>query len=768
MRVVMSEPVKLQNRLQAEFAEQPRSAARLPSQAEVADDIDPADAPGAAGEPASHATIRSIVAGAGLLLSALVLATGTVAGFYIAAAALGIAGLAGAAFLVWSRRPAAGTEAVGDRSWERSETSEILSAIHDVLGDIVLMRSLDGRILRANPVLRELTGRPDVEGRTCEELGLAFRSQAIPHRYDVDLEGPMGRRIYAWHDVTVRDPATGELVVHSIARDVTEERRAEGERERARQRAEEASAAKSRLLATVSHEIRTPLSGILGMSHLIGQTRLTAEQKNYLAGMRQSGHALVQLVDDLLDFSTIEAGRFQLRPSEEPVRPLLESVVEMLSHRAHEKGIEIGSFVAPEVPGLLLFDAPRLRQVLYNVVGNAVKFTHSGGVALNTTLNGETVVIRVTDTGPGMNREEQARIFDEFEQSGSAAQRSGGTGLGLAISARILREAGGALMLESTLGKGSTFTIRMPVEVRRTVAAGGSRKGMLKGSLVFLLAPAGPASTALLHTIDALGGACHLATSREEALDLVQSLSGQGVELTDIIVDNRLAGVFRRELADLAFLRESRARRIYLVNPEERGARAIGNGEGFDSWLIRPLRERSLVEVLRGRMKGIEVRDAINDNRPILKDLPETSPEPAPTSSSGLRILLAEDDPVNAMLVRSVLERAGHTVRHVPDYPALVSALAGVTDAGPFSADLVVTDLGMPGGDGEDMIARIVQRDFGNTHVPVLVLTADSRAGLRDDLIAAGADAVLEKPADPLHLLAEVARISRPSSAARK
>ncbi|MEW9616887.1 ATP-binding protein [Shinella sp. S4-D37] len=752
----MSEPVKLQERLEAEFAEAPRRSARVPLQQEgVVATTAPA--------PENHATVRNVIAGAGFLFGALVLATGLAAGFYVAAAALGLAGIAGAVFLLRTRRPVTGVEATHDRSWERSETSEILSAIHDALGDIVVMRALDGRILSANAVLSELTGASDVVGRTCEALGLTFRSQAIAHRYDVDVEGPGGSRIYSWHDVTVRDPVSGDLVVHSIARDVTEERRAESERERARQRAEEASAAKSRLLATVSHEIRTPLSGILGMSHLIGQTRLTAEQKNYLAGMRQSGHALVQLVDDLLDFSTIEAGRFQLRPSEEPVRPMLESVVEMLSHRAHEKGIEIGSFVSPDVPGLLLYDAPRLRQVLYNVVGNAVKFTHAGGVFLETTLGRGAVVIRVTDSGPGMNAEEQARIFHEFEQTGSAAQRSGGTGLGLAISARILSEAGGRLTLESTPGKGSTFTIRMPVERphRAAGAGGGARKGVLKGSLVFLLAPAGPASRALVRTIDALGGTCHLATGLDEALDLAEGLAGRRAELTDIIVDNRLAGVFRRELAELAVFRDSRARRIYLVNPEERGGRAIGNGEGYDSWLIRPLRERSLVEVLRGRMKGIEVRDAINDNRPILKDLPPAAAEPAETPATGARILLAEDDPVNAMLVRSVLERAGHTVRHVPDYTALVAALAGATDAGPFAADLVLTDLGMPGGEGKEMIARIVRCDYGNARLPVVVLTADSRAGLREALLAMGADAVLAKPADPAVLIAEIARLSR-------
>ena len=241
----MSEPVKLQDRLKAEFAEAPHRSARYLQQEATADPkvVDmTATAPAPLSE--SDATVRSVIAGAGLLFGALVLATGIAAGFYIAAAALGLAGIAGGVFLLRAHRPASGGEVTHDRSWERSETSEILSAIHDVLGDIVVMRALDGRILGANAVLTELTGETDIVGRTCEALGLTFRSQAIAHRYDVDVEAPTGKRIYSWHDVTVRDPASGDLVVHSIARDVTEERRAEDERERARLRAEEARAAK--------------------------------------------------------------------------------------------------------------------------------------------------------------------------------------------------------------------------------------------------------------------------------------------------------------------------------------------------------------------------------------------------------------------------------------------------------------------------------------------------------------------------------------------
>lgn len=751
----MSEPAKLQDRLRAEFADEPNDARLLPhnGRAEVVARLSPMALPGPADRrfPADHAILTGVIACLVLLSSGLVFVTGVVQEFYAAAFTLGVAGIAGALLLLRGglsadRHLKHHAEHHHDRNWEQSETSAVASAIHDILRDIVLVRSLDGRIIRANAVLSDLVGKVDLAGLTCMQIGLDIHTQALPHHYDVEIAAPGGMRIYAWHDITARDPVTGELVIHSIARDVTEERRAENLRALALIKAEDESEAKSRLLATVSHEIRTPLSGILGMSHLIGQTRLTAEQKNYLAGIRQSGHALVQLVDDLLDFSTIESGRFQLRPSEDPVRPLLEGVVEMLSPRAHEKGIEIGSFVSAEVPAVMLFDGPRLRQVLYNVIGNAVKFTVTGGVYLETTLEPGHIVVKVTDSGPGMTADEQARVFEAFEQAGGTSQRRGGTGLGLAISARILREAGGALTLESRPGCGSTFTIRMPAAL--TLAATSGRAGPLTGSSVFLYAPDGPVATALQRTIETLGGACRHVRTTADALELMQ---GDAAALTDIIVDNRLSGEFRRELADLPVFNDRSIRRVYLVNPEERTGRALGNGEGYDAWLIRPLRERSLIEVLRGRMKGIEIRDAINDNRPMLSA--PTVDVPVQPRKSG-RILLAEDDPVNAMLVRSMLAKAGFEVTVVDDFPSLLSTL---DDPGRLP-DLVITDLGMPGGDGLEIV-RGVCRD--KQSVPVIVLTAEGRRGLHEDLIASGAAAVLIKPAEPKALLAEVSRVTR-------
>ncbi|AJC77680.1 sensor histidine kinase/response regulator hybrid protein [Rhizobium etli bv. phaseoli str. IE4803] len=661
---------------------------------------------------------------------------------------LGLAVIAGYLLLTIRRH---GANKPGRQSMpERNDGAKLFADVHDVLGDITLGRTMDRRIVSANDTFRRLTGRLHPEGRSCEEIGLAFRPGPIPHCYDVEISTPEGQRIFVWRDVVTRDPASGRLLLQSVARDVTEERLIAQGREEARQKAEYNSAAKSRLLATVSHEVRTPLSGILGMTHLLAETRLTQEQQNYLANIRQSGHALTQLVEDLLDFSTIEVGRFELHPRSESLRKLLESVVEMLAHRAHEKGIEIGATVSSDVPEQMSFDPARLRQVLFNVIGNAVKFTQVGGVFIRVALDAGNLLITVADSGPGMTAEEQARVFGEFEQGGTVADKSGGTGLGLAISARIMREFAGALTVASEKGLGSEFTIRFPVDV------GGERSErrntLLAGNSVVLLAPAGAARTAIAETITTLGGICHLvgdgATAREKLLGMANG--GRGP--TDIIVDHRMSAEFSAHLADRAEIAALGLRKVLLVNPEERSAHPL---DLFDAWLIRPLREQSLIDVLRGRMRGMEKRDALNDNQPGFG----LSVAEMRVAASGLSILLGEDDPINAMLVRVVLEKGGHKVRHVEDFETLLDCALGEADA---RTDIIISDLSMPGGNGIDMLGRLRghERRLDHAPVPVIVLTADKSDESRRQVLLNGANRVMVKPVDPLRLLTEVQAVA--------
>lgn len=697
--------------------------------------------------------------GGGLVAGALLLAVGYGGGPLALAGLLGFLALAVTIAGLLTRRNKVRSADVDapllsehehDRLWEANEGTSLFATIHDALGDITVTRGMDRRILHANATFRRLTGKSNPEGSTLEEIGLVFRAVTAAAHQDAEIATPDGRRIFAWHDVMFRDPVSGRLSIQSVARDVTEERQAARLREEARLKAEYNSAAKSRLLATVSHEIRTPLSGILGMNHLLAQTPLTLEQANYLTGIRQSGNALVQLVEDLLDFSTIEVGRFQLRPRAETLRPLIEGVVEMLAHRAHEKGIEIAATVAADVPQTLEFDPARLRQVLFNVIGNAVKFTQTGGVLIRAGLDGGDLAISVRDSGPGMTGEEQARVFGEFEQAGNMLDRSAGTGLGLAISARILREFGGGLSVASELGSGSEFTIRFPVLAVAEQNGDGRRSSLLRNSNVLLLAPEGAASTAIAETIRTLGGRCRLIGPEDSESLVARSVAGHGDKpLTDLIVDHRMAPWYFREGGGLAALG---LRKIFLVNPEERNTHPL---DLFDAWLIRPLREQSLIDVLSGRMRGMEKRDALIDSPPTF------APAAPDECDVPLNVLLGEDDPVNAMLVRAMLTKAGHRVRLVEDFTGLLAR----TEIGEGRPDIIVTDLTMPGGEGVAVLAQIraQERRAGLSPLPMIVLTADSRDAIRRQALLAGADAVIVKPVEPERLIAEIQALSKQS-----
>jgi signal transduction histidine kinase/AmiR/NasT family two-component response regulator len=738
----MQSLAQLQETLTAAFG-----AAKPEDERVAKDDPQPVAATSQTTRRRSLRTVLSYwLGGVGLMTAGILLAIGQTLGPLIIAVIVAALAVALLAYTAFSRaKPAA-----RQRSLTGSyKAADLLADVHDVLGDITLTRTIDRRIIGANATFRRVTGRLKPEGQTCEEIGIAFRPGAAPHRFDVEISTPEGQRIFVWHDVVTRDPSNGRLLIQSVARDVTDERLTAQAREDARQKAEYNSAAKSRLLATVSHEIRTPLSGILGMTHLLAQAQMTQEQQNYIGGIRQSGHALTQLLEDLLDFSTIEVGRFQLRPRSESLRQLLESVVEMLAHRAHEKDIEIGATVSSDVPEFMNFDPARLRQVLFNVIGNAVKFTRAGGVFIRASLAGDQLVITVTDTGPGMTEEEQARIFGEFEQGGTTTEKSAGTGLGLTISARIMREFGGSLTVASEKGKGSEFTILFPADIADEDR--GRRNALLAGNNVLLLAPAGAARTAIAETIETLGGACHFVANGEAARETLLSMADRGQRITDIIVDHRMSDEFASHLADRTEIATLGLRKILLVNPEERSSHSL---DLFDAWLIRPLREQSLIDVLRGRMRGMEKRDALNDNQPgFSPSVPEVSVQ------RGLNILLGEDDPINAMLVRAMLEKGGHTIHHVEDFEALLDCALSEDGARP---DIIISDLTMPGGEGVDMIGRLRghERRLELPPTPVIVLTADKRDESRRAVLLAGANRVMIKPIDPIRLLTEVQAVA--------
>ncbi len=706
-------------------------------------------------EPPPESDVQPIshwIAGVGLIVCALALSFGAREGnLMLAGGMMALAVVFAAYHLVERARfyrlrrvAAVERDVQADRDWAAEERRALISSIHESFGDLAVVRDLKGIILETNATFRAITDLAEPAGLTCEEAGFRFESSSKPGRYIARIGSGDEERIFAWVDAVIRQPETGALVTESVARDITEETRSSNAADEARRKAERESAAKSRLLATVAHDIRTPLTGLLGMADLLEKSRLGPDQRNYVAGLRQSGQVLSYLVEDLLDFATMEAGRFQLRPEAEAPRALIEGIVEMLAPRAHFKGLEIASFIHPDVPDLIRVDAGRLRQVLFNVAGNAVKFTRRGGVFVSTTIAQDRLVIAVSDTGPGMTPAEKERIFEEFIQVGSARSRSAGAGLGLAISARIVAAFGGSMTVDSTRGVGSTFTIAIPLETAGAQEPGRSRQGSARNTAALVLAPKGPAGEAIARTIEALGGVCRLFHSGFDLLENLAKAEIGGRRITDVIVDHRLEDEFIGPASDQA--EALKLRRIFLVNPEHRQARIAGP---YDAWLIRPLREQSLVDVLNGRLRGLEKRGAVNDNRALGLVL-----DTQPSAHRG-RIFLGEDDPVNALLIRTALEKAGFSVHHASDFDTLTDLVSGNDGWRP---DLLLTDLGMPGTAGRDTVAELRGRldAAGHVHVPILVISGEASEEIRQGALKRGAELYLTKPVPPADLVAAV------------
>lgn len=633
-----------------------------------------------------------------------------------------------------------------DRNWELGEFSGQLITVFDVLGDMVTACNLDGRIVYANETFRSVTGCDNPTGLTLSMAGIEPVETGESGARELVLGEGADQTIWTWHETASRDPSSGDLFVNCIARNVTATRRAEAELVEAREKAEAANHAKSRFLATVSHEIRTPLNGILGMTHLLSQTETTPEQASYLKTARESGQSLLSLIEDLLDVTSIEAGRLHLRHEQGDLEELVNGVCELMASRAHEKGIDIAVHIAPEAPRRITSDIGRLRQVLFNLVGNAIKFTETGGVLIEVGREDTELSFIVSDTGPGLKDADKDRIFNEFERADNGPTRKhGGAGLGLAISSRIVAALGGRIGVTSTPGQGSTFQFTAPVRELAEPEASKPVHGPLADRTVLVIAPKGPVSTALKWTVRDLGGIAETADDAETMMSALTQLFRSGATLSDIIVDRRLADRAEALLSAAPPEFATNVARTLVIAPED--SRDLdSHGHGADAWLVRPVRRESLINVLTRRDDRDDRERLSAKQRPAVLERGSGNPT--------LDILLAEDDPVNALVVRTMLARQGHRVTVVGNGRDLVCE-AMERPGGVPNYDLVITDLSMPKLDGRSAIVHIrAEEEAGQlSRLPVIVLSADGQASTRDDLLAAGADGHAEKPVDPDWLL---------------
>ncbi|NOJ39495.1 PAS domain-containing hybrid sensor histidine kinase/response regulator [Bradyrhizobium australiense] len=639
------------------------------------------------------------------------------------------------------RKVALHNEALADRNWELQEAEQRSRRLFESQGDLIVLRDGEGRITYANDAYCELAQMPRdalIGSRfalTVLEQGDTALEPSGTRVHDQRIEGPLGPRWIAWREGLVRNDAGGPAEMQSVGRDVTDRTESERALTEARDQADAASRAKSRFLAMASHEIRTPLNGIIGMSGLLIDTPLTPEQATYVKAVKTSGDALLSLIEELLDYSKIEAGKIDLEHRPFALSGLIEDITELLAPRAEAKKIEVAAYVDERLPTHVVGDAARLRQVLLNLAGNAIKFTSTGGVALivEPGIWPNEISFLVRDTGIGIAPEARERIFREFEQADDKIARSyGGTGLGLSISDRIVKRMGGRITLESTPGMGSAFEVSLAL-----AAAGGEQTSFaapdLSGHSIMLVSPASIEASLTARRLQRWGGQTCMISDAAVAEALLPERPWHAV-----LIDHALGLAEIERLGEAARLHA--AQRIVMFTPATRHEMQPSATSALTGYLVKPLRAASLAARL---MAAPEVA------APSLEPAIDPSETPAAPSAKGLSILVAEDNQINALLIRSLLGRLGHhAVITTNGEEALESWLSAKSAGSPY--DLVLMDIQMPQLNGIETTKRIRTLESGEpgSRTPILALTANTLVEDRYACFEAGMDGFLIKPLD--------------------
>ncbi len=518
--------------------------------------------------------------------------------------------------------------------------------------------------------------------------------------------------------------------------------------EKSRDEALRLATAKGEFLAAMSHEIRTPMNGVLGMTELLGATELDARQRDFVRGIKNSGELLLSVINDILDFSRMESGKLELETTSFDLLALLENTIDLLAVQAHSKGLELLLLLPPEVEHEFVGDPNRLRQILINLISNAIKFTHEGQVLLKVSVtqkapNTMDVLFEVSDTGIGIDRAHREKIFEAFAQADtSLARRYGGTGLGLSICRQLVALMGGKINLKSEPGKGSVFWFRLRLPTSGKIIPAPQLPPGAEGIRVLVVDGNEACRDILNRRLGTWNISPDLAASGEEALELLQAASEQKRAYTVLLLDWQMNPTQGAELVKRINASTSISRPHIIVMGS-----AVSNDDSFkadqlgiDIYLSKPVHRAKLHASLQQLLSGLKRK----------KTAPEpASPPAAETPPLQAKVLLVEDNVVNQDVARFMLEACGCEVT-VCDNGA--DAVLSLRKEG---FDLVLMDCSMPGMDGFEATRRIRDNEAENgQHTPIIALTANVLEGVREHCLKAGMDDYLPKPFSKSELLA--------------
>jgi PAS domain S-box-containing protein len=657
-----------------------------------------------------------------------------------------------------ANRVVAAVRDVSERKRAERERS-LLASIVDSSGDAIYSEDTHLTITSWNPAAERLFGynAAEIVGRSAVLLApLDRREEVLRHAESVGRSGKPEsfetkrlRKDGGMIDVAITqspvlDPSGAMVGLSVTAHDIGQRKQMEAELAQARDAALEAARLKSEFLANMSHKIRTPLNSIIGMTGLLLDTKLNAEQREFARDVRESGDALLTLINDILDFSKLSAGKMLLEEANFDLTDLIESTIELVANQARRKGLELTAAVEPEVPRLLRGDPGRLRQILLNLFSNAIKFTERGevGVRVNKlSENPHETLLRfeIHDSGIGIAKEKQQHLFEAFTQvDASTTRRYGGTGLGLSIARELVMAMQGTIAASSTPGVGSTFwfTVMLAKQVDRSKPA-AERFASLTGIKIIIVDDNANSRQILQRTVSAWGMPAKTAASAEEAISIMRGNS-YPVALLDVMMPE-VDGIelARRIKTDPALATTVVIFASSVGSRGDFGTRLAGLDVG--GWLMKPVPESQLYETL---VKAIAAKSATAGQTAAAQDEKPGAPVREFKLPDGRKpkVLLAEDNPINQKVAKMQLAKVGLNV------DAVANGLEAVEAALRQPYDVIFMDCQMPEMDGYDATREIRRREAGARHTIIVAMTAHALPGDREKCLAAGMDGYISKP----------------------